>query len=145
MPMCAMCEPSGPIENGTTYIVRPRMLPRNRAWSPVCSSSRIARGSIQLLVGPAAAWVALQMKVRSSTRATSPGSLRARKLFGRLNGFSRSSVRAPISCSISASYSASEPSHQWIAAGSVRAAISATQASRRSCLTWAGAPSRGVS
>jgi hypothetical protein len=57
MPMCEMCEPSGPIENGTTYIVRPRMQPSNSAgvpsaW-PFCSRSRIAAGSIQLLVGPA--------------------------------------------------------------------------------------------
>ena len=26
-PMCAIGEPSGPIENGTTYIVRPRIAP----------------------------------------------------------------------------------------------------------------------
>ena len=26
-PMCAMSDPSGPIENGTTYMVRPRMAP----------------------------------------------------------------------------------------------------------------------
>ena len=28
-PMCAMCEPSGPMLNGITYIVRPRMQPSN--------------------------------------------------------------------------------------------------------------------
>ena len=41
--------PDGPIENGITYIVRPRMQPSK---SP-CSVSRISRGSTQLLVGPA--------------------------------------------------------------------------------------------
>ena len=80
--MCEMCEPSGPIENGTTYIVRPRMQPANSggvpsAW-PVCSKARISAGAIQLLVGPASSFSSLQMKVRSSTRATSLGSLQAR-------------------------------------------------------------------
>ena len=68
--MWAMSEPSGPIEKGTTYIVRPRMHPAN---SP-SSTARISAGSRQLLVGPASASLAEQMKVRSSTRATSPGS-----------------------------------------------------------------------
>ena len=72
--MWAIGEPSGPIEKGTTYIVRPRMQPRKR---PV-SVSRISAGSRQLLVGPASSSRSEQMKVRSSTRATSPGSERAR-------------------------------------------------------------------
>jgi hypothetical protein len=72
-PMCAIGEPSGPIENGTTYRVRPRMAPLNSALSPVCSSSRICAGATQLLVGPASSSFSLQMKVRSSTRATSLG------------------------------------------------------------------------
>ena len=67
-------EPSGPIENGTTYIVRPLIEPRN---SP-SSSARIAPGSRQLFVGPASDSRSEQMKVRSSTLATSPGSERAR-------------------------------------------------------------------
>ena len=74
MPICAMCEPSGPIENGTTYIVRPRMQP-SKSWFIVW---RICAGATQLLVGPAASCVSEQMKVRSSTRATSAGSERAR-------------------------------------------------------------------
>ena len=58
--MCEISEPSGPIENGTTYIVRPRIAPRNSggvpsAW-PVWSRARIAAGAIQLLVGPASSW-----------------------------------------------------------------------------------------
>ena len=48
-PRAEMCEPSGPIENGMTYIVRPRMQPRNKSVRVV----RISSGSRQLLVGPA--------------------------------------------------------------------------------------------
>ncbi len=126
-----MCEPSGPIENGTTYIVRPRMQPRNRAFSPVCSSARISAGAIQLFVGPASCWRSLQMKVRSSTRATSLGSLRARKLFGLSSGFSGSNVPASTSWAHRRRYSSSEPLHQWMSSHSVRAAISATQSTSR--------------
>ena len=68
--MWAMGEPSGPIENGTTYIVRPRMAPVYR----LVMSARISSGARQLLFGPAACSSAEQMNVRSSTRATSPGS-----------------------------------------------------------------------
>ena len=88
--MCEMWQPSGPIENGTTYIVRPRMQPSNRPSSVL----RISAGAIQLLVGPASSSRSQQMKVRSSTRATSLGSERARKLFGRFAGLSRVSVPA---------------------------------------------------
>ena len=69
-PTWAIGDPSGPIENGTTYIVRPFMAP---VYSLV-SSVRISSGSRQLLLGPAASAVLEQMNVRSSTRATSPGS-----------------------------------------------------------------------
>ena len=73
-PTLAIGDPSGPIENGTTYIVRPAIEPRNRSLR----TSRISSGSRQLFVGPASSSVAEQMNVRSSTRATSPGSERAR-------------------------------------------------------------------
>jgi hypothetical protein len=73
-PTCAMGEPSGPIENGTTYIVRPFMQPSNSG----CSVARISAGATQLLVGPASSLLREQMKVRSSTRATSLGSDQAR-------------------------------------------------------------------
>ena len=123
-PIWAMCEPSGPIENGTTYIVRPRIDPLN-------SSSRISRisaGSRQLLVGPASSSRSEQMKVRSSTRATSSGSERARYEFGRLASESFSKVPASTSSWQRRSYSSAEPSHQWIAPGSVRSANCSTQA-----------------
>ena len=68
--MWAMSEPSGPIEKGTTYIVRPFMAPLKRPLSVL----RISAGSRQLLVGPASISFSEQMNVRSSTRATSPGS-----------------------------------------------------------------------
>jgi len=67
-------EPSGPMLKGTTYMVRPRIAPANNRRSV----ARISRGSTQLLVGPASWRRWLQMKVRSSTRATSLGSERAR-------------------------------------------------------------------
>ena len=73
-PISEIGEPSGPIENGTTYSVRPRMLPSNSS----SSCSRISTGSVQLFVGPASSSLSEQMNVRSSTRATSDGSLSAR-------------------------------------------------------------------
>src|SRR3954449_195735 len=120
--MWDIAEPSGPIENGTTYIVRPAMEPRKRS----VSVSRISAGSRQLLVGPASASFWEQMNVRSSTRATSPGSERAMYEFGRLASESFSKVPASTSCWQSWSYSSAEPSHQWIDSGCVRVAISST-------------------
>jgi hypothetical protein len=60
--------------NGNTYIVRPAIQPLNKCRS----FRRISYGFSQLLVGPAASREWEQMKVRSSTRATSLGSLRAK-------------------------------------------------------------------
>src|SRR4051812_13452527 len=73
IPMWAMGLPSGPIENGTTYIVRPRIEPSKS----LRSVSFISAGAFQLLVGPASPPFSEQMNVRSSTRATSAGSERA--------------------------------------------------------------------
>ena len=69
---------SGPMQNGMTYIVRPRMQPR---YSSVMTDF-ISSGSIQLLVGPASASSSEQMNVRSSTRATSLGSEAHQNEFG---------------------------------------------------------------
>ena len=66
------------MQNGMTYIVRPRMHPR---YSSVITAF-ISAGSIQLLVTPASASSTEQMKVRSSTRATSSGSEAAQNEFG---------------------------------------------------------------
>ena len=57
-PSALIFEPSGPMQNGTTYIVRPRMQPSNR---PTFSSARIPAGSRQLLVGPASSSFSEQM------------------------------------------------------------------------------------
>ncbi|MNT34681.1 hypothetical protein D3C72_1706750 [compost metagenome] len=73
---------------------------------------RISAGAVQLLVGPASACFSEQMKVRSSTRATSEGSDSARKEFLRLAGFSRFIVPAATICSHRRSYSSCDPSHQ---------------------------------
>ena len=68
-----MGEPIGPMLNGSTYIVRPRMQPLKSFFS----FRRISNGSSQLFVGPALSFESEQMNVRSSTRATSPASERA--------------------------------------------------------------------
>jgi len=103
------------------------------------SVRRISAGAVQLFVGPASSSRSLQMNVRSSTRATSDGSERARKLPGRLTGSSRCSVPAATIASHSSRYSASLPSHHTTRAGRVSATISRTQATRRGCRTCAGA------
>ena len=68
--MWAMGEPSGPMLKGMTYMVRPRMQPVEQAAQ---AFAFISLGCTQLLVGPASSLLRLQMKVRSSTRATSLG------------------------------------------------------------------------
>jgi len=73
-PSLGSSAPSGPMQNGTTYMVRPRIQPR---YSSVMVA-RISSGAIQLLVGPASISRSEQMKVRDSTRATSEGVDRAR-------------------------------------------------------------------
>ncbi len=56
-PNCEIGDPSGPIQNGMTYIVRPRIEPRNFGVSRVF----ISRGAIQLFVGPASPFESEQM------------------------------------------------------------------------------------
>ena len=73
--MWAIGEPSGPIENGTTYIVRPFIEPLKRPLELLAHLGRVAPVVGRPGVAPRARE---QMKVRSSTRATSPGSERAR-------------------------------------------------------------------
>ena len=80
----------GPMLYGMTYMVRPVIAPANNP----CSFCFIFAGSAQLLVGPASSWVREQMKVRSSTRATSAGLDRTRMLFGRLS--SASGIAVPV-------------------------------------------------
>ena len=108
------------MQNGMTYMVRPCMLPR---YSSVIVSF-ISAGSTQLFVGPASASSAEQMNVRSSTRATSPGSVRAQNEFGFLA--SRTRVPAATSWSVRRFHSSRVPSHQTMRSGSVSLAMSAT-------------------
>src|SRR5690349_21158250 len=121
-PSREMSLPSGPMQNGTTYMVRPRMHPSKISPNVV----RISSGAIQLLVGPASSSRLEQMNVRSSTRATSPGSDRHQKLFGRSSGFSRVNVPVSTSRRVSRSHSSSEPSHHPTASGLASSAISPT-------------------
>src|SRR6266850_1977283 len=126
MPTLQIGDSSGPMANGTTYIVRPFMQPLNKP-TIFCF---ISAGSAQLFVGPASSFVLEQMYVRSSTRATSLGCDRARKLPGRF--FSFNFVNVPLSTidSHSASYSSSEPSHQKTSRGWQRLTISSTHVCR---------------
>ncbi len=78
-------------------MVRPAIEPAN---SPV-SFCFIFAGSSQLLVGPASSLVREQIKVLSSTRATSAGSDRTSTLFGRFAAFSGIAIPLRIrNCSI---------------------------------------------
>jgi len=103
------------------------------------SVRRISRGSIQLFVGPASSFERLQIKVRSSMRATSLGCERARKEFGRSFGFSRMKVPLATSSSQNCWYSPSEPSHQTMRSGFASCAISDTHCRRPGWRTQAGA------
>src|SRR5690349_19063402 len=124
-PNIGLSASTGPMQNGMTYIVRPRMHPR---YSSVMTAF-ISAGSIQLLVGPASASSTEQMKVRSSTRATSDGSEAHQNELGFFSR--RTNVPASTSCAVSRSHSSSLPSTQTTRSGVVSSAISLTQLSRR--------------
>src|SRR5699024_11368453 len=96
------------MQNGTTYIVRPRIAPAYN--DPMVAF--IPSGSAQWLVGPASASSGEQMKVRSSTRATSAASVRAWNELGRIAGLSRTRVPARTSASVNSSHSAAERSEE---------------------------------
>ena len=85
----------------------------------------IDAGSIQLLVGPASALSTEQMKVRSSTRATSVGSEAAWKELGL--AVSRVKVPASTSASVSRVHSSSDPSAKTTRSGWASSATSSTQ------------------
>src|ERR1700683_3815565 len=111
-------------------MVRPTMEPAN---SPA-SFCFILAGSSQLLVGPASSLVREQMKVWSSTRATSAGSERTRKLLGRFDSSSGMAVPVRTSSRSIAWYSSGEPSHQWTRSGLHICAASSTQRPSLACL-----------
>src|SRR5574344_3163828 len=66
-PFLEMSEPSGPMQNGITYMVRPCIQPLYRPVIVALSSL----GSIQLFVGPASSCFLEEMNVLPSTRARS--------------------------------------------------------------------------
>jgi hypothetical protein len=126
--MCDSGPPTAPIENGTTYIVRPRIDPSKSG----VRVARISAGLAQLLVGPASSSRSEAMKVRASVRATSLGCERARYEPGRHSGLSLMSLPSSTCWRRRASFSAREPSTQWMRAGCVSAAISSTHAASSS-------------
>ena len=105
--------------------MRPRIEPRKRSVRMAFMSS----GSIQLLVAPASFGSRLQMKVRSSTRATSVGSEAHQNEFGFLSGLSRTNVPFSTSRSVMRVHSSGEPSTHSIRSGWVSSAVSRTQLS----------------
>src|ERR1700678_164023 len=116
------------------YMVRPTMEP---VKSPV-SFCFIFAGSSQLLVGPASSLLREQMKVRSSTRATSAGSDRTRTLFGRFAGSRGIAVPVRVINRRIAWYSSGEPSHQCTRSGLHNFATSSTHRASLGCLwSWA--------
>jgi hypothetical protein len=94
----------------------------------------ISAGAIQLLVGPASSGSTEQMNVRSSTRATSPGSVRAQNEFGFRLGSSRTRAPDATRSSVMRIHSSSEPSHHTIRSGVVSSATSSIQFSSRRCV-----------
>src|ERR1019366_6756032 len=118
---------------GITYMVLPVIAP---ASNP-CNFCFIFAGSSQLLVGPASSWVRGQMKVRSSTRATSPGLDRTRMLFGGLSSASQTALPVRTISRSMAWYSSCEPSHQCTRSGLQSWATSSTHAVSRLCFVSA--------
>ncbi len=131
-PSAEIGEPSGPMQNGTTYIVRPRIAAGEQAVERA-RASRPGRSSCWSGRRPPRSRE--QMKVRPSTRATS---LRVGRGVEASSGaspaFSRTNVPASTSRLVSRSHSSSEPSHHSTASGWVSSATSFTHAMSFACL-----------
>src|SRR5271167_4743298 len=118
----------GPMQNAITYMMRPTIAPRYSSVITVFMST----GSIQLLVGPASDCSCEQMKVRSSTRATSSGSEADQNEFclrfscTKVPVFTRSVVRRR--------HSSSLPSHHTTSSGVVSSATLSTQSMIAACV-----------
>src|SRR5688572_4700673 len=102
------------MQKGITYIVRPFMQPLNFSFKIFF----ISLGYIQLLVGPASSFRRVQIKVRSSTRATSHADDLARKELGRSFGLRRTKMPFSTRSSQSFLFSSSLPLHQCTESGS---------------------------
>src|SRR5665647_1221747 len=101
----------------------------------------ICSGGIQLLIGPASFSSTEQMKVRSSTRATSEGSEAQWNELGLMSSLRRVKVPVDTSLSVSVAHSSAEPVTHEMRSGVVSAATSATQSARR---PWLVEPSLGI-
>ena len=88
--MWAIGEPSGPIENGTTYIVRPRIEPRNRPVSVVAHLGRVAP-----VVGRAGVLLALGADERAVLDARDVAGVRQRQVGVRPLGVGRAARTCP--------------------------------------------------
>ena len=89
IPILERGDPTGPIEKGTTYIVRPFMEEANR------SLATFARASLEIQLpragltpsrqtGMVSRFLSVEMTVLDSTRATSAGSVRVNQLWCKL-------------------------------------------------------------
>ncbi len=116
-----------------TYMVRPSMQP----WKMRIIFCFISRAGAQLLVGPASSMSVVQMKVRSSTRATSLGCERARKQSGLSVSFSRVKVPCLTSRSHMYWYSSADPSHVYTLSGLQSSTTSRSQVMSSVCLVRA--------
>src|SRR5438105_14484696 len=106
-------------------MVRPRIAPLREA----CSFEYVSAGSDQLFVGPASAFVGVQIKVNCSTRATSFGFERCRYERGAFFWFALINTSCFKDSELRKSFSPSEPSHQQLFSGSLRSSSSCTQSS----------------
>src|ERR1700731_34211 len=96
-----------------TNMVRPRIASLSMPWS----FEYIPAGSDQLLVGPASAFVGVQMKVNCSTLATSFGFERCKYDRGAFFSFSLINTFCFNDSEMRKSFSRSDPSHQKIFSG----------------------------
>src|SRR5947207_14177944 len=101
-------------------MVRPRIAPLSRP----CNFEYVSLGSDQLFVGPASAFVGVQIKVNCSTRATSFGLERCKYERGDLFWFNLVNTSCFNESEIRKSFSRSEPSHQIIFSVSVSGSTS---------------------
>ena len=123
-PTCESGPPTGPIENGTTYIVRPRMLPANTP----SSSARIADG-LAPVVRRAGVGLVARADERARLDARDVVGVGAGEVAARAQRRVEREERAGATiCATSARRSSSEPSHQTTASGSVSSATASTHA-----------------
>ena len=109
-PISAIGEPSGPMLNGTTYIVWPRIAPRNLSVSSVAHL-----GGVAPVVRRAGVVLVLRADERAVLDAGHVARVGARQVRVRTLCVREALERARVDerCA-RRSYSSAEPSHQWI-------------------------------